>query len=52
MSFGSVLREIQAFKVFVSILKSVPFENDNFLWSPSIELKFVFRSHFEVNSRK
>jgi len=40
MSFGFVLREIQAFKVSVSILKSVPFESDNSLWSPSIKLKF------------
>jgi hypothetical protein len=40
MSFGSILREIQAFKVSVSVLKSVSFENDNFLWSSSIELKF------------
>jgi hypothetical protein len=40
MSFGYILRNIQAFKVSVSILKSVPFENDNFLWSTSIELKF------------
>jgi len=39
MSFGFVLREIQAFKVSVSILKS-PFESDNSLWSPSIKLKF------------
>ncbi len=40
ISFGFVLREIQAFKVSVSILKSVPFESDNSLWSPLIELKF------------
>jgi len=40
MSFGFILREIQASKVSVSILKSVSFESDNFLWSPSIELKF------------
>jgi len=40
MSFGFVLREIQAFKVLVSILKSVPFESDNSLLSSSIELKF------------
>ncbi len=40
MSFGSVLREIQAFKVSVSLLKSVSFESDISLWSTSIELKF------------
>jgi len=40
MSFGSVLREIQASKVFVSVLKSVSFESDISLWSTSIELKF------------
>jgi hypothetical protein len=38
MSFGSVLRKIQAFKVLV--LKLVPFKSDNSLWSPSIKLKF------------
>jgi len=31
MSFGSVLREIQAFKVLVLVLKSIPFESDNSL---------------------
>ncbi len=31
MSFGSVLREIQAFKVSIAILKYVLFESDNFL---------------------
>jgi hypothetical protein len=40
MSFGFVLREIQAFKVSVLVLKSVPFESDNSLWSSSIKLKF------------
>jgi len=40
MSFGSILREIQASKVSVSVLKLVHFENDNSLWSSSIELKF------------
>jgi len=40
MSFGFVLREIQASKVLVSVLKSVSFESDNSLWSSSIELKF------------
>jgi len=40
MSFEFVLKEIQAFKVLISILKLVPFESDNSLWSPSIELKF------------
>jgi len=40
MSFGFVLREIQAFKISVSVLKSVHFESDNSLWSSSIELKF------------
>jgi len=39
MSFGFVLREIQASKVLVSVLKSISFENDNSLWSSSIELK-------------
>jgi len=40
MSFGFVLKEIQAFKVLVSVLKSIPFENDNSLWASLIELKF------------
>jgi hypothetical protein len=40
MSFGSVLREIQASKVLVIVLKSISFESDIFLWSSSIELKF------------
>ncbi len=40
MSFGFVLREIQAFEVSVSVLKSVSFESDISLWSSSIELKF------------
>jgi hypothetical protein len=40
MSFGYILKEIQVYKVSVSILKSVSFESDNFLWSSSIELKF------------
>jgi len=40
MSFGSVLREIQASKVSVLVLKLISFENDNSLWSSSIELKF------------
>jgi hypothetical protein len=40
MLFGYVLREIQAFKVSALVLKSVHFESDNSLWSPSIELKF------------
>jgi hypothetical protein len=39
-SFGYVLREIQVSKISISILKSVYFENDNSLWSSSIELKF------------
>jgi len=41
MSFGFVLREIQASKVSVLVLKSVSFESDNFLSSSSIELKFL-----------
>ncbi len=40
MSFGFVLREIQASKVLVSVLKSVSFESDISLWSSSIELNF------------
>jgi hypothetical protein len=40
MSFGFVLREIQAFEVSVSVLKSVSFESDISLWSSSIGLKF------------
>ncbi len=40
MSFGFVLRKIQASEVSVSVLKSVPFESDISLWSSSIELKF------------
>ncbi len=40
MSFASVLREIQASEVLVSVLKSVSFESDISLWSSSIELKF------------
>jgi hypothetical protein len=40
MSFGYVLREFQISKVSASILKSISFENDNSLWSSSIELKF------------
>jgi hypothetical protein len=40
MSFGSVLREIQASKVSISFLRSVSFESDIFLWSSLIELKF------------
>jgi hypothetical protein len=31
MSFGFVLREIQAFKVSILVLKSIPFESDNFV---------------------
>jgi hypothetical protein len=31
MSFGYVLRKIQVSKVLASILKSISFENDNFL---------------------
>ncbi len=33
MSFGFVLRKIQASKVLVLVLKSVSFESDNSLWS-------------------
>jgi hypothetical protein len=40
MSFGYILREIQASEVSVSVLKSVSFESDISLWSSSIELKF------------
>ncbi len=40
MSFGFVLREIQASEVSVSVLKSVFFESDISLWSSSIGLKF------------
>jgi len=40
MSSGFVFRDIQAFKVSVSILKLVYFESDNFIWSSSIKLKF------------
>ncbi len=40
MSFGFILREIQASKVSVSVLKSVSFESDISLWSSLIELKF------------
>jgi hypothetical protein len=40
MSFGYVLREIQAFKVSVLVLKSISFESDYSLWSSLIELKF------------
>ncbi len=40
MSFGFVLREIKAFKVSISVVKSVSFESDISLWSRSIELKF------------
>jgi hypothetical protein len=40
MSFGFVLREIQASEVSVSVLKSVSFESDISLWSSSIGLKF------------
>ncbi len=40
MSFGSVLREMQASEVSVSVLKSVSFESDISLCSSSIELKF------------
>jgi hypothetical protein len=40
MSFGFVLRKIQAPKVLVLVLKLVSFESDNSLWSSSIELKF------------
>ncbi len=40
MSFGFVLREIQASEVLVSVLKSGSFESDISLWSSSIELKF------------
>ncbi len=32
MSFGYVLREIQISKVLASVLKSIYFEGDNFLW--------------------
>jgi hypothetical protein len=39
MSFGSILREIQASKFLVSVLKLVSFESDISLWSSSIELK-------------
>jgi hypothetical protein len=40
MSFEFVLREIQASKVLVSILKLISFQSDNSLWSSSIELTF------------
>ncbi len=40
MSFGSVLREIQASEISVLVLKSISFESDISLWSSSIELKF------------
>jgi len=40
MSFGSVLREIQASKVLVLVLKLVFLKSDNSFWSSSIELKF------------
>jgi hypothetical protein len=40
MSFGFILREIQASKVSVSVLKSVYFESVISLWSSLIELKF------------
>ncbi len=40
MSFGLVLCEIQASEVSVSVLKSISFESDIFLWSSSIGLKF------------
>jgi len=40
MSFGFILREIQAFKVSILVLESIPFESDNSLRSTSIELKF------------
>ncbi len=40
MSFGFVLREIQASEVSVLVLKSVSFERDISLWSSSIGLKF------------
>jgi len=33
MSFESILRNIQTFKVLVLVLKLVSFESDNFLWS-------------------
>jgi hypothetical protein len=41
MSFGYILTEIQVSKVLASVLKSVYFESDNYLWSSSIELKFL-----------
>jgi hypothetical protein len=40
MSFGFVLREIQAFEVTVLVLKSDSLESDISLWSSLIELKF------------
>ncbi len=40
MSFGYVLREIQVSKISTLVLKLISFENDNFLQSSSIELKF------------
>jgi hypothetical protein len=40
MSFGSVLRKIQASEFSVSVLKSVYFDSDISLWSSSTELKF------------
>ncbi len=40
MSFGFVLREIQASKVLVLVLKLVFSKSDNSFWSSSIELKF------------
>jgi hypothetical protein len=42
MSFGSILREIQAFKVSILVLKSVPFESDNSLWSSSIDIENIY----------
>jgi hypothetical protein len=40
MSFGFVLKEIQASEVSISILKLVSFESDISLWSSSIGLKY------------
>jgi hypothetical protein len=38
-SFWYLLKEIQRSKVSTLVLKSISFENNNFLWSSSIELK-------------
>jgi len=40
MSFGYVLKDIQVFKIWTSILKLISFENINSLWSSLIWQKF------------